>query len=44
LSLKIDISVTGSDSSINYPICLKFELDEDTELDALEVATHRTSL
>jgi len=38
------ISVTGSDSSTNYPTHLKFELDEGTGLDILEVLTCRTSV
>ena len=30
--------------SSNYPTHLKFELDEDSGIDVLEVATHRASL
>jgi len=38
LGLEIEIYVTGSDSSTNYPTRLKFELDEGTGLNVLEVA------
>jgi len=36
--LEIEIFITRFDSSINYPTHLKFELDEGTGLDVLEVA------
>jgi len=38
------VFVIGSDSSINHPISLKFELGEDTGLNVMEVATRRTSV
>jgi len=44
LGLEIEISVTGCDSSTNYPIRSKFELDEGTGLNILEVATRHTSV
>jgi len=44
LGLKIDISVIGSDSSINHPTHSKFELGEGTGLNVLEVAMRRTSV
>jgi len=37
-------SINGSDSSVNYPTHSKFELGEDTGLNVLEVAMHRTSI
>jgi len=43
LDLGIEISVIGSDSSINHPTRSKFELVEDTELNVLEAAMRRTS-
>ena len=44
LGLRIEISVIGSDSSISHPTRLKFEQGEDNGLNALEVATRRTSI
>ena len=44
LGLGIEISVIGSDSTINHPTRSKFELGEDTGLNVLKVATCRTSV
>jgi len=39
-----DLPSTGFIFSSNYPTILKFKLSENSGLDVLEVATHRTSL
>jgi len=44
LSLRIEISVIGSDSSVNHPARSKFELGEDARLNTLEVAAPHTSV
>jgi len=44
LGLRVDISVIGSDSSVNHPTRSKFKLGDDFGLNVLEVATHQTSV
>jgi len=44
LGLGIKISIIESDPSVNHPVRSKFKLDEDTGLNALEVAMCRTSV
>jgi len=44
LSLGIEISVIGLDSSINYLTRSKFKLDKSTRLDVLKVATRHASV
>ena len=44
LGLEIEVSVIESNSSNNYPTCLKFDLDEDTELNVLEIIMCHTSV
>jgi len=44
LCLRMEISVIGSDSSVNYPTRSKFGLGEGSGLNILEVATRRTSV
>ena len=44
LGLEIEMSVIGSDFSINHLTHPKFELSEDTGLNVLKVATRCTSI
>ena len=44
LGLKIEISVNGSDSSVNHPTRSKFKLGKGTGLNFLKVAMRRTSV
>ena len=44
LDLRIEISVIESDSSVNHPTRLKFELGEGIWLNILKVATRHTSV
>jgi len=44
VGLGIEVSVVGSNSSINHPTRSKFELDENTRLNVLKIATRRTSV
>ena len=43
LDLRVEIFVIKSDSSVNHPTCLKFELGDGSGLNVLKVATRNTS-
>jgi len=40
----IELSVIGSDSSVNHPTRSKFRMGEDAGLNALKVSMRRTSI
>jgi len=44
LGLRVEISIIGSDSSINHPTYLKIELGDGSGLNVLKVAMCHTSV